>query len=329
MTMVMSLCIIGATGVAGGENQNQSCNGDLEGNSTIDRNGCLDSDGDGYSDYSENWTKLDGADAFPFDEHAWADMDNDGFTDQRGTNYTDDCPFTWGKSRVILMGCSDIDRDFVPDNYDDDADGDGIRNEMERAASTGTQLFDPYDPSSTPSDTDLDTIPDVLDDDNDNDNWPDDIEIDRGSDPYDENSNPFNMYFGTETGLFYLGGFKFTNEYEPSGFEISLSVIIDVATEELMIPFLLIPAYVVLSIIRRRQFHVFEERIKNAENLEELRQLESKINRLIRSRGMRLYHGLVLRNTIEEFEDNFSYKKSYDFENEPNNMTSDKDSEEE
>ena len=227
------------------------------------------------------------------------------------------------------MGCSDIDRDFVPDNYDDDADGDGIRNEMERAASTGTQLFDPYDPSSTPSDSDLDTIPDVLDDDNDNDNWPDDIEIDRGSDPYDENSNPFNMYFGTETGLFYLGGFKFTNEYEPSGFEISLSVIIDVATEELMIPFLLIPAYVVLSIIRRRQFHVFEERIKNAENLEELRQLESKINGLIRSRGMRLYHGLVLRNTIEEFEDNFRYKKSYDFENEPNNMTSNKDSEEE
>ena len=85
------------------------------------------------------------------------------------TNYTDDCPFTWGKSRVILMGCSDIDRDFVPDNYDDDADGDGIRNEMERAASTGTQLFDPYDPSSTPADSDLDTIPDVLDDDNDND----------------------------------------------------------------------------------------------------------------------------------------------------------------
>ena len=329
ITIITSLCIIGAAGVVSGENQNQICNGDPEGNSTIDRNGCLDSDGDGYSDYSENWTKLDGADAFPFDEYAWSDMDNDGFTDQRGTDYSDDCPFTWGKSRVILRGCSDIDRDFVPDSYDDDADGDGIRNEMERAASTGTQLFDPYDPDSTPSDVDLDTIPDVLDDDNDNDNWPDDVEIDRGSDPFDEKSNPFNMYLGFGTGLFYMGGLQFTTDYEPSGFEISLSVLIDVATEEMMIPFLLIPAYVVLSIIRRRQFHVFEERIKNAENLDELRQLESKINRLIRSRGMRLYHGLVLRNTIEEFEDNFSYKKSYDFENEPNNMTSNKDSEEE
>ena len=77
-------------------------------------------------------------------------------------------------------------------DWHDAADGYGIRNEMERAASTGTQLFDPYDPSSTPADSDLDTIPDVLDDDNDNDNWPDDIEIDRGSDPYDENSNPLN-----------------------------------------------------------------------------------------------------------------------------------------
>ncbi len=158
ITIITSLCIIGAAGVVSGENQNQICNGDPEGNSTIDRNGCLDSDGDGYSDYSENWTKLDGADAFPFDEYAWSDMDNDGFTDQRGTDYSDDCPFTWGKSRVILRGCSDIDRDFVPDSYDDDADGDGIRNEMERAASTGTQLFDPYDPDSTPSDIDLDTI---------------------------------------------------------------------------------------------------------------------------------------------------------------------------
>ena len=329
LTIIMSLCIIGVAGVASAENQNQDCNGDTEGNSTIDRHGCLDSDGDGYSDYSENWTKSDGADAFPFDEYAWSDMDNDGFTDQRGTDYTDDCPFTWGKSRVILRGCSDIDRDFVPDSYDDDADGDGIRNEMERAASTGIQLFDPYDPSSTPADTDLDTIPDVLDDDNDNDNWPDDIEIDRGSDPFDDKSNPFNMYFGTETGLFYLGGFRFTNEYEPSGFEISLSVLIDVATEELMIPFLLIPAYILLSIIRGRQFHVFEERIKNAKNLEDLHKLESSINKLIRNRGMKLYHGLVLRNTIEEIEGKFRYKDGEDFGNEQNNLTSKRYSEEE
>ena len=40
--------------------------------------------------------------------------------------------------------------------YDDDADGDGIRNEMERAASTGLNLFDPFSAESTPSDVDFD-----------------------------------------------------------------------------------------------------------------------------------------------------------------------------
>ena len=278
------------------------CEGDESGNSTIDRVGCLDSDGDGYSNPSENWTREMGADSFPDDPRAWSDLDNDGFTDQRGTDYTDDCPFTWGKSRVILRGCSDIDRDFVPDAYDDDADGDGIRNEMERAASTGTQLYDPYNGESTPSDMDLDTIPDVLDDDNDNDNWPDEVEIDRGSDPYDEDSNPFNMYFGFSTGFFYMGGLETTREYEPSGFEMSLSVVLDVVTEELMIPFLLIPLYILLTIGRRRQFHIFEERIKEAKTCEELLEIESTINNLIRNRGIKLYHGLVLRNTIEEYE---------------------------
>ena len=37
-------------------------------------------------------------------------------------------------------------------------------------------------PASTPLDSDKDTLPDVLDDDNDNDGWPDDVELDRGSD---------------------------------------------------------------------------------------------------------------------------------------------------
>ena len=37
---------------------------------------------------------------------------------------------------------------------------------MERAASTGLNLFDPFSADSTPNDVDFDTIPDVLDDDN-------------------------------------------------------------------------------------------------------------------------------------------------------------------
>ena len=53
------------------------------------------------------------------------------------------------------------------------------------AASSGTILYDPYNADSTPLDSDKDTIPDVIDDDNDNDGWPDDVELDRGSDIYD------------------------------------------------------------------------------------------------------------------------------------------------
>ena len=142
-------------------------------------------------------------------------------------------------------------------------------------------------------------------DDNDNDDWPDDVEIDRGSDPFDETSNPLNMYFGINTGFIYMGGFKTTTEYDPSGFEMSLSVILDVVTEELMIPFLLIPLYILLTIGRRRQFRIFEEKIKEAKSRIELLEIESKINNLIKTRGIKLYHGLVLRNTIEEYESMF------------------------
>ena len=110
------------------------------------------------------------------------------------------------------------------------------------------------------------------------------------------------MYFGINTGFFYMGGFKTTSEYEPSGFEMSLSVVLDVVTEELMIPFLLIPLYVLLTIGRRRQFRVFEEKIKESKSRIELLEIESTINNLIKNRGIKLYHGLVLRNTIEEYE---------------------------
>ena len=116
----------------------------------------------------------------------------------------------------------------MPDIYDDDADGDGIRNELERAASSGTILYDPFNPLSTPKDTDRDTIPDVIDDDNDNDGWPDLVELDRGSDIYDEEETPFNLYFGINTGIFYSGGlnsnsFSLTITPKVSKFQFLLS----------------------------------------------------------------------------------------------------------
>jgi len=54
------------------------------GTSNMDRFGCLDSDGDGYSDpVPGTWDTVDGADAFPSDSTQWVDVDGDG----RGDNY--------------------------------------------------------------------------------------------------------------------------------------------------------------------------------------------------------------------------------------------------
>ena len=53
----------------------------IVGTSTEDRNGCLDGDGDGWSDPEENWTVADGADAFPDIATQWSDLDRDGYGD--------------------------------------------------------------------------------------------------------------------------------------------------------------------------------------------------------------------------------------------------------
>ena len=156
-----------------------------------------DLDGDGIGDVADpdmdGDGSLDEVDVWPEDPLIWSDLDGDGYADQGLHPMSDNCPNIYGKSKIRLLGCSDIDGDFLPDEYDDDADGDGIRNEMERSASSGTILYDPYNADSTPPDADQDTIPDVLDPDNDNDGWPDYIEIDRGSDIYDGDETPFTM----------------------------------------------------------------------------------------------------------------------------------------
>ena len=56
------------------ENGGDDCP-DIWGNSTVDRQGCLDSDGDGYSDPDVNWTIENGADAFPSRNDSWLDFD--------------------------------------------------------------------------------------------------------------------------------------------------------------------------------------------------------------------------------------------------------------
>lgn len=313
------------------------------GDSVNDRTGCLDSDGDGWSDADINWNQSQGADAFPnnasehrdldgdgvgdvadddmdgdgaFDQDdvwpedpgIWSDWDGDGYADQGQHPLSDNCPNTAGSSRIRLKGCSDIDGDLIPDQYDDDADGDGIRNEMERSASSGTVLYDPFNEFSTPLDTDQDTIPDVLDNDNDNDGWPDDVEFDRGSDPFDADQTPFTLYFGANTGIFYIGGLgpgSFGFEYNADHFELSLSGLSEIVFEELVIPLLLIPVYLAVFISRRREFFRCLNSIDEAKGKVELAGLERIVNRLVKERKLRVYHGLVLRNSIEEKESNF------------------------
>ncbi|RZD49335.1 MAG: hypothetical protein CXT67_10095 [Methanobacteriota archaeon] len=46
----------------------------IYGNSTIDRIGCPDTDGDGYSDVDSGWNTSDGADAFKTDPTQWAEI---------------------------------------------------------------------------------------------------------------------------------------------------------------------------------------------------------------------------------------------------------------
>ena len=57
-----------------------SCPG-LQGFSNIDRFGCPDTDGDGYSDPDGGWTTANGADAFINEATQWADQDGDGYGD--------------------------------------------------------------------------------------------------------------------------------------------------------------------------------------------------------------------------------------------------------
>ena len=83
---------------------------DVWGNSTLDSLGCLDSDGDGWSEAS---------DSYPNDKLLWSDDDGDGYADQSGTVLSDDCPEVAGTSIWSLLGCIDTDGDGWADTEDE------------------------------------------------------------------------------------------------------------------------------------------------------------------------------------------------------------------
>ena len=84
-----------------GGNQTDDCP-EVNGTSSIDRNGCLDTDGDGYSDPDSIWNLSMGADAFPLRADAWSDLDGDQFADQPNLCllYTSPSPRDRQKSRM-------------------------------------------------------------------------------------------------------------------------------------------------------------------------------------------------------------------------------------
>ena len=106
------------------------------GTSFEDRNGCVDSDSDGWSDPDATWTAEQGADAFATVRSQHADADDDGYGDSLTGFQGDECPAAFGTSTQDLFGCVDSDGDgwsdagdaFVDDatqHADDDDDGYG------------------------------------------------------------------------------------------------------------------------------------------------------------------------------------------------------------
>ena len=94
----------------GYQDNDDDCN-TTAGTSTVDRTGCPDTDGDGYSNPDGNWTINEGADAFPSEPTQWADTDYDGYGDNSAGVQPDACTATAGNSTSDRYGCSDTDGD--------------------------------------------------------------------------------------------------------------------------------------------------------------------------------------------------------------------------
>lgn len=83
----------------------------ISGNSTVDRLGCIDTDGDGRSDPELSWTVVNGGDEFRLEPTQWFDTDGDGYGDELNGFEGDQCPDVYGLSFSDRFGCPDTDRD--------------------------------------------------------------------------------------------------------------------------------------------------------------------------------------------------------------------------
>ena len=95
---------------------------DIEGTSTEDVFGCLDTDGDGWSD---------AGDAFSNDSTQYLDSDMDGYGDSRSGLLPDSCPGLFGTSTLGALGCPDTDGDGWDDNTDAFSDDDRFWSDVD------------------------------------------------------------------------------------------------------------------------------------------------------------------------------------------------------
>ena len=117
--------------------------------STIDRKGCRDSDGDGYSDPTDDeWTTENGADFFIRDASQWSDSDGDGYGDNLSGFQADSCPTIPGNSTDAYVPELAADGSLTP-NYvvidkfgciDDD--GDGFANDNDNLPNDARDYID-------------------------------------------------------------------------------------------------------------------------------------------------------------------------------------------
>lgn len=111
--IVLLCCLVLLSAVSAQESSQADCE---PGTSTEDRQGCLDSDGDGWSDPDEAWNTSMGADAFPNNASEHRDLDGDGIgdisdPDMDGDGANDDVD-VWPEDAVIW---SDTDGDGYAD----------------------------------------------------------------------------------------------------------------------------------------------------------------------------------------------------------------------
>jgi hypothetical protein len=114
------------------------------GNSTEDRLGCPDLDGDGWSDIGDD---------LPNNPTQHLDSDDDGFGDNPNGTFADDCPAYSGPATMDALGCPDSDADGVSDKTDafinnptqtTDRDGDGWGDNQSENATMIDRLPDEW-----------------------------------------------------------------------------------------------------------------------------------------------------------------------------------------